>query len=101
MQLYHAKRPLMCQIDRQHFSIDFHSIGMQQWPPIYVFSAHNYRFLSLFLPKYSHMDQLVQFQQHSRVETQLIIVPNNVKNKGLIEFIVYLGEEVLGLETLA
>ncbi len=47
------------------------------------------------------MDQLVQFQEHCRVETQLIIVPYYVENKGLIELIVYLGEEVLGLETLA
>lgn len=47
------------------------------------------------------MNKLVQLQEHGWVEAQLLIVPNDVEDEGLVEDVVYLGKEVLGLEALA
>ena len=91
----------MGHVHGQHLRVDLHGVGVQQGPPVDVLGAHDYGLLSLLLPEDSHMNKLVQLQEHGWVEAQLLIVPNDVEDEGLVEDVVYLGKEVLGLEALA
>ena len=75
----------MRQTDRLDLRIDLNLVAVKRWPPVDIFDAQHYWLLICAVLQDCHMNWLIQLQKHSRIEFDLFVVTDELKEEGLIE----------------
>ena len=69
----------MRQTDRLDLCVDLNLVAVKRWPPIDVFDSEHNWLLILAVFQDSHMNWLIQFQEHSGVELDLFVVTDELE----------------------